>query len=126
MNLFFLVSLASGRLCFEFQSSNRNREPKFRALMSFIRDPPKTIPDDVQMYWKSIQMQETDVRLRDERFQIGHMLAIYWSTLSRWMMMRARRDAVSLRTPLILVQAADSPKPSMPLEMDKIDECAKP
>ena len=59
------------------------------------------------------------MRLRQERFQIGHMIAIYWATVARWMMMRARRDAAALRTPLFLVQAADITKPTMPITTAK-------
>ena len=64
-------------------------------------------------------MWPDDVRLREERFQIGHMIGIYWATVARWMMMRAKRDAAALRTPLFLVQAADVSKPPMPLEVAK-------
>jgi hypothetical protein len=55
--------------------------------------------------------------LREERFQNGHMIAIYWETVSRWIMMRAKRDAAALRTPLFLVQAAVASSPAMPLDM---------
>ena len=106
-------------LCFEFQASNRVKAPKLRALMSFIRDPPRKIPDDIKAHWEAIQLKEADARLREERFQIGHMIGIYWATVARWMMMRAKRDAVALRTPLILVQAADVSKPTMPREAAK-------
>ena len=57
--------------------------------------------------------------LREERFQTGHMIAIYWSTVSRWMMQRARRDAKACKTPLFLVQAADVSKPAMPIAFAK-------
>ena len=64
-------------------------------------------------------MRDDDPRLREERFQIGHMIAIYWATVARWMTMRAKRDAAALRTPLVLVQAADMSKPTMPVEAAK-------
>ena len=106
-------------LCFEFQASNRIKEPKLRALMNFIRDPPRKIPDEIKRHWEAIKLKEDDTRLREERFQIGHMIGIYWATVSRWMMMRAKRDAAALRTPLFLVQAADVSKPTMPLAAAK-------
>ena len=106
-------------LCFEFQASNRIREPKLRALMNFIRQPTKKIPKDIKEHWNAIQVQPNDPRLRDERFQIGHMIGIYWSTVARWMTMRATRDAKALKTPIFLVQAADSSKPYMPLAVAK-------
>ena len=100
------------RLCFEFQASNRIKEPKLRALMDFTRSPPKKIPHEIQAHWDSIQLKDDDPRLRQERFQVGHMIGIYWATVARWMMMRAQRDAKALSTPLILVQAADVSKAS--------------
>ena len=102
-------------LCFELQASNRIKEPKLRALMSYIRDPSKTIPDDIQEHWDWIQCWDEDERLGEERFQTGHMIAIYWATVARWIMMRAKRDAIALRTPLVLVQAADVSRPTMPV-----------
>ena len=62
-------------------------------------------------------MRDDDERLREERFQTGHMIGIYWATVSRWMVMRARRDARTLGSPLILIQAADVTKPPMPKEL---------
>ena len=61
-------------------------------------------------------MQDYDDRLREERFQIGHMIGIYWATVARWMLMRAKRDAAAFRTPLFLVQASDRAKPPMPVK----------
>jgi hypothetical protein len=87
--------------------------------MSFIRDPPRKIPPEIEAHWQAIQLKEDDARLCEERFQIGHMIGIYWATVSRWMMMRAKRDAVALGTPLVLVQAADMSKPVMPLAAAK-------
>ena len=106
-------------LCFEFQASNRIKEPKLRALMTFVRSPTKKIPADIAAHWESIQVRPNDVRLREDRFQIGHMIGIYWATVARCMMMRARRDAVALRTTLFLVQASDMSKPVMPLAVAK-------
>ena len=60
-------------------------------------------------------MKDDKKRLGEERFQTGHMIAIYWATVARWIMMRAKRDAVALRTPLVLVQAADVSRPTMPV-----------
>ena len=102
-------------LCFELQASNRIKEPKLRALMAFIRDPPRKIPVEIIAHWKAIQLKDDDERLHEERFQIGHMIAIYWATVARWIMMRAKRDAVALRTPLVLVQVADVSRPTMPV-----------
>ena len=35
------------------------------------------------------------------------MIGIYWVTVARWTMLRARRDASAAGVPLYLVQAAD-------------------
>ena len=77
------------------------------------------IPREIQAHWDSIQVKDGDSRLSEERFQVGHMIGIYWATVARWMMMRAKRDAKALRTPLILVQAADVSKPPMPVAAAK-------
>ena len=45
-------------LCFELQESNRIKEPKLRALMNFMRDPPKKITPEIEELWKSIQLKE--------------------------------------------------------------------
>ena len=47
------------------------------------------------------------------------MLGIYWETVVRWMMMRAKRDAVALQTPLFLLQAADQAMPQMAKDIAK-------
>ena len=60
---------------------------------------------------------DVDPRLQENRFQTGHMLAIYWETVGRWVMMRARRDAAVLRTPLFLLQSADSASPPLTKDM---------
>ncbi len=49
-------------------------------------------------------MREGDERLQEDRFQSGHMIAIYWATVARWIMMRAKRVAAALGTPLFLLQ----------------------
>ena len=90
-------------LCFELQASHRINEPKLRALMTFIRDPPRKIPADVAAHWESIQLSTDDTRIREERFHTGHMVGIYWTTVARWLLRRAKRDAAALRTPLFLV-----------------------
>ena len=41
-------------LCFELQASNRIKEPKLRALMSFILDPPRKIPPEIKAHFASI------------------------------------------------------------------------
>ena len=45
------------------------------------------------------------------------MLAIYWETVTRWIVMRAKRDAAALRTPLFLLQAADASSLPMPVDI---------
>ena len=47
----------------------------------------------------------------------GHMLGIYWETITRWVLMRATRDAVILNTPLFLLQAADTASPPLTKDM---------
>ena len=86
-------------LCFEFQSSNRFVDEKLRDLMAFMRAPAKKLPRKHQEAWESIQLRPSDVRLQHQRFQEGHMIAIYWETVARWMMMRAKRDAKVLQSP---------------------------
>ena len=87
--------------------------------MAFIRDPPKKIPDKIRAHWDSIQLKEDDARFREERFQVGHLIGIYWTSVARWMMMRAKRDATALRIALIPVQADDVSKPTMPVAAAK-------
>ena len=45
------------------------------------------------------------------------MLAWFWDTVSRWMMMRATRDAKAMGQVLYLVQAADASVPAMPMAL---------
>lgn len=65
-------------LCFEFQASSRFKDPCLRNLMSVIREPGKRIPADIASSWASIHLREGDERLQEDRFQSGHMIAIYW------------------------------------------------
>ena len=74
--------------------------------MAFMRNPGPVLPPAVAKHWETMQLQPADPRLREERFQTGHMIAIYWETVARCMVMRAARDAAALHTPLFLVQAA--------------------
>ena len=107
-------------LCFELQASNRFKDPRMRELMDYMRRPTgKTVPKKIAKYWDALKLTDDDQRLRRERFQIGHMLGIYWETVVRWMMMRAKRDAVALHTPLFLLQAADQAAPHMPKDIAK-------
>ena len=105
--------------CFEFQSSNRFVDERLRDLMAFMRAPAKKVPRALEEAWKSVQLRPADDRLQHKRFQEGHMIAIYWSTVAPWMVMRARRDAKALRTPLFLIQAADASEPAMPVDVAK-------
>ena len=106
-------------LCFEFQASNRFVDEKLRDMMAFMRAPAKKLPHVLEAAWESIQLRPSDDRLQQRRFQEGHMIAIYWETVARWMMMRAKRDAQSLGTPLFLIQAADESVPAMPVHVAK-------
>ena len=45
------------------------------------------------------------------------MIGIYWNTVTRWMMMRARRDVKVLQKPLYILRAADSSTPAMPRDL---------
>ena len=102
---------------FELQSSNRFKDPELRDLMNFMRAPSAAIPTGVRRTWQMIQLSPRDPRLREERFQNGHMLAWSWDTVSRWMMMRATRDAKAMGQVLYLVQAADASAPAMPMAL---------
>ena len=102
-------------LCFELQASNRFKEPKLAELMAFMREPSKRLPASIARAWEAIRMQPDDPRLREGRFQDGHMIASYWETVARWMRMRATRDAAALNTPLFLIQSADTSTPPMPM-----------
>ena len=106
-------------LCFELQASNRFTDQRLRDLMNFMRSPTKTVPRDIKQEWEAMQILPDDPRLQQQNFQEGHMIAIYWETVAHWMMLRAKRDAKTLQTPLILVQAADESVPHMPIDMAK-------
>ena len=104
-------------LCFEFQASNRFKDEKLRKMMDFMRAPKPTVPVDVAATWQEMQIRPADARLREERFQHGHMLAWFWDTVARWIMMRAKRDAANLQDTLYLVQAADTSEPPMAADL---------
>ena len=104
-------------LCFELQATNRFKDQDLKDLMNFMRAPKRNVPASVASTWKRIQVKKDDPRLRQERFQNGHMLAWFWDTVARWVMMRAKRDARTLDQVLYLVQAADQAQPSMPRAM---------
>ena len=106
-------------LCFEFQASNKFVDARLRDLMAFLRRPAKKMPRALQVAWESMQMRPSDARLQQRNFQDGHMIAIYWETVARWMVMRAKRDAKSLATSLFLIQAADESVPAMPVSVAK-------
>ena len=113
--------------CFELQASNRFKDPRLRELMDFIRKPGKQVPPAIRATWNAVQLKEGDPRLREDRFQNGHMIGSYWDTVSRWMHMRARRDAKSLGQPLFIVQAADRSAPKMDRKLAaKMMNCANP
>jgi hypothetical protein len=90
------------------------KEPKLLALLAFMREPGEKIPPEIIASWNSILLKDSDTRLQEERFQNGHMIAIHWETVARWINMRTKRDAKALRTPIYLVQAVDSSSPKMP------------
>jgi hypothetical protein len=104
-------------LCFELVATNRFKEAALRELMAFIREPQGQLPANIKRTWQRMILRPGDPRLREARFQDGHMIAIYWDTVARWTMMRARRDAESLGEVLYLLQAADESTPCMPREL---------
>ena len=104
-------------LCFEFQASNRFKDENLRKLMDFMRAPRSTVPLDIAATWRGMRLRPGDARLREERFQRGHMIAWFWDTVARWIMLRAKRDAGTLQEPLYLVQAADTCQPPMPADL---------
>ena len=83
-------------LRFELLETNRFKDQGLRELMAFMRDPGKTIPASVKANWENMQLFDNDPLLREQRFQDGHILAIYWDTVARCMMQRATRDAKAL------------------------------
>ena len=100
-------------LCFELRVTNRFKDARLAKLMAFMRSPGRKLPADIRQHWLSMQLRDRpnqpDPRLQENRFQTGHMLAIYWETVGRWVMMRARRDALALKTPLFLLQTRRRP-----------------
>ena len=113
-----MKSFCDKSLCFELQATNRFKDVRLADLMNFMRRPRKgRVPASIADTWERIQMRPNDARLREERFQVGHMVAWYWDTVARWIMMRARRDATSLKQVLYLVQAADQSSPALSVEL---------
>ena len=104
-------------LCFELVTTNRFKDARLRRLMEFMRTPGRKIPGDIAEYWQLIQGKHDDPRFYEERFIFGHKLAIYWETVSPWMMQRARQDAAIFRKPLYLLQAADTSTPALTRDM---------
>jgi len=114
--------------CYELTGTNRFRNDEggreLKELTAFMRAPQ---PETSESYrrakalWESIMHASdgdaVDARLRETRFQNGHMIAMFWETAAPWMMLRARRDARALHTPLFLLQAADHASPAMSQEM---------
>ena len=113
--------------CCELQGTMRFQDNpgghKLRDLVAFMRQPKAAGSKEYALAaesWRAIQARgpadgapEADPRMRSDKFQRGHMLAIYWETVGRWALMRAKRDALALRTPLYLLQAADRAEPPM-------------
>ena len=110
--------------CYELTTTNRFRNDEggrqLKELIEFMRNPK---PENSEAYrrvaelWKTILVREDngelDERLREPRFQQGHMLAMFWETCGPWMAMRAQHDALALQTPLFCLQAADQSSPPM-------------
>ncbi len=97
--------------CYALRISNRFEDEKLKALMNFMRAPSQQLPSTIRKTWESIQAQPHDPRLAEPRFQTGHMLGVYWGTVTRWAAMRAARDAKTLHTPTYVVQAAYAASP---------------
>ena len=70
--------------CYELQASNRFKDTKLRDLMAFLRKPGKQVPPAIRATWNAMQLKSDDRRLREERFQNGHMIVSYWDTVARW------------------------------------------
>ena len=103
-------------LCFELTESNRFKDARLRDLMTFMRNPKDKLPDDIKQNWEHICAKPDDPRLRQENFVDGHMMGIYWDTVSRWMNMRAARDAQVYNVPLYWIQAADRVDKAMDIQ----------
>ena len=108
-------------LCFELLETSRFRDPVLKELMTFVRtcEPDSSVPKHLQATWKKMLLKKDDARLREERFQVGHFLAIYWDSVARSIVKRARRDASATGQVLYLLQAADACKPLMPTDLAK-------
>jgi len=113
------------RLCYELSGTNRFRSDaggrELKELIGFMRAPTtETTPEyeRARSLWDSIRVDssrdQVDARLRESRFQEGHMLGIYWETVAPWGLHRARHDARARQTPLFLLQAADHANPPLP------------
>ena len=96
--------------CYELTFTNRFRDDEggrqLKELIEFMRAPKKENSDAyrrVAKLWNTILVKddhgEVDERLREPRFQQGHMLALFWETCGPWMAMRAQHDALTLQTP---------------------------
>ena len=110
--------------CYELKETNRFRKDaggrQLQELIEFMRDPKPKNSDAyrrVAKLWQTMLVKddhgEVDERLREPRFQQGHMLAMFWETCGPWMAMRAQHDALALQTPLFCLQAADQSSPPM-------------
>ena len=106
-------------LCFELIETNRFKDTALRELMEFMRqsEPGSTVPKSIQAIWRKMLLKKDDPRLSEDRFQVGHFLAIYWDSVSRSIVKRARRDAQALDKVLYVLQAADTCTPRMPLDL---------
>jgi len=113
--------------CYELTGANRFRDDEggrqLKELVEFMRDPKPESSDAyrrVADLWQTILVREEggqiDERLRQPRFQRGHMLALFSETCGPWMTMRARHDARALLTPLFCLQAADRSSPPMQIQ----------
>jgi len=110
--------------CYELTTTNRFRNDEggreLKEVIEFMRDPEPEKSDAykrVADLWQTMLLRdvegEVDERLREPRFQHGHMLAMFWETCAPWMFMRAERDAHALQTPVFCLQAADQSLPPM-------------
>jgi len=116
------------KLCYELSGTNRFRSDQggreLKELVTFMRAPAAEASADYERaraLWDSIRVEacsaSVDARLYERRFQEGHMLGIYWETVTPWAMARARHDARALQTPLFLLQAADHANPPLTMSM---------
>jgi hypothetical protein len=68
---------------------------------------PNTVWSAFESTFAQDSAERLDPRHREERFQKGFGLALYWDTLSRWMSRRSQRDAAGAGVPLVFLQAVD-------------------